>query len=471
MSTQSTVRTRAHGATNCRVGRVTAYRRGKVWYLYYSEHGKRVRRRVGSSLAEAKQLAAQVNGQLAIGARAMLSFEPVSIDELRRRWLEHHEHVLRSSLATIRRYRAATDHLLRFDGRLHPMRSADRMTASDVERFVRFLREVKVTPNGHPNTAKRHLRDRGIVFILEACRALFNYAARHRHLPPYHENSFAQIDVERIPIEDAKPFVDLTEHQERALLEACDDWQFPIFTTLFLTGLRPGELTHLLLPDDVDLDEGWLWVHNKPALGWRVKTRNERVIPLVPELVEVLRIVCGMRGSGTLFCRRRFWQGDQPPLAGRSRSELQAELDRRARQIIGVGPESSERVCRQAAARSIWRDLGAIRPDRIREEFMRLTRRIGMPEVTAVKTTRHMFATCLQDANVDPLIRNELMGHAPSGLGAANRGLGMTAVYTHTRPETLRRQLQGALNSRPAVSVALRWLDKQRKREEHRETA
>jgi len=33
----------------------------------------------------------------------MLSFSPVGIPELRQRWLDHHEHVLRSSIATIRR--------------------------------------------------------------------------------------------------------------------------------------------------------------------------------------------------------------------------------------------------------------------------------------------------------------------------------------------------------------------------------
>ena len=35
-----------------------------------------------------------------------------------------------------------------------------------------------------------------------------------------------------------------------------------------------------------------------------------------------------------------------------------------------------------------------------------------LKEVTAPKTLRHTFATILQDGNVDPLIRNELMGHA-----------------------------------------------------------
>ena len=84
---------------------------------------------------------------------------------------------------------------------------------------------------------------------------------------------------------------------------------------------------------------------------------------------------------------------------------------------------------------------------------------MGMPEITAPKTLRHTFATCLQDANVDPLIRNELMGHAPSYAAFGGLGLGMTAVYTHTRPETKRQQLEGALKMRPADALVAAWRD------------
>ena len=106
----------------------------------------------------------------------------------------------------------------------------------------------------------------------------------------------------------------------------------------------------------------------------------------------------------------------------------------------------------------MWRDLSAIKTDRIRVEFMRLTRRIGVPETTAPKLLRHLFATGLQEANVDPLVRNELMGHSPGGNRGNGTGLGMTATYTHTRPETRRKQLESAMVSRPAVEVARAWL-------------
>jgi hypothetical protein len=58
--------------------------------------------------------------------------------------------------------------------------------------------------------------------------------------------------------------------------------------------------------------------------------------------------------------------------------------------------------------------MGGLKNEVIRNEFIDLTSRIALGHVTAPKTLRHTFATILQDANVDPLIRNELMGHVPS---------------------------------------------------------
>ena len=50
----------------------------------------------------------KINAQLEVGAPSALGFEPISIADLRQRWLDHHEHVRRSSLETIGRYRSAT---------------------------------------------------------------------------------------------------------------------------------------------------------------------------------------------------------------------------------------------------------------------------------------------------------------------------------------------------------------------------
>ena len=281
-----------------RVGRVSYYLRGKVWYLRYHEDGNRRQVRSGYDRAATRHLAAQLNAQLENGAPAATSFEPITIPELRRRWLEHHEHVVRSSVATIGRYRTATDHLLRFAARSSSIKRTSNFRPAHAEQFVVDLRGLEVAPNGHENAKRRPLRDKGVKFVLEVCRTMFNFALKRRHLPPYTDNPFTVIGIDRIPVEDAAPIVDLTPAQERELLEKCDDWRLPIFLTLTLTGLRPGELTHLLLPDDLDLENGWLHVRNKPRLGWQVKTRNERRIPLIGELRDVLAVLVGNRRTG-----------------------------------------------------------------------------------------------------------------------------------------------------------------------------
>ncbi|MBM3983785.1 MAG: hypothetical protein FJ304_26670, partial [Planctomycetes bacterium] len=205
-----------------RVGKVSGYLRGRVWYLCYFENGKRRRPRAGGERDAARQLAAQVNSQLETGAPSALSFELIGIPDLRTRWLEHHEQVRRSSVQSIARYRTATDHLLRFLDE-HQVRHASQFTATHAAEFVHYLRTIRVSPNGHANTPKRPLLDKGVRYVLECCRALFNHAARRRHLPPYVENPFATVEIDRIPVETARVIELLTPDQERAFLGAGDE--------------------------------------------------------------------------------------------------------------------------------------------------------------------------------------------------------------------------------------------------------
>lgn len=439
-----------------RIGKVKGYRRGQIWYLCYHEGGQRRRPRVGSTRDEAERVAAEVNGQLSGGTPTSLGFEPVAVHELRRRWLEHHEHVRRSSVATVNRYRAATDHLLAFVRDVRPTAQAAHFTPAVAESFVRYLRTVEVSPNGHRNSQRRRLMDQGVKYVLHCCATLFNYAAKHRHLPPYSPNPFAALEIDRMPVEDAKPILLFDAEQERRFLHACDDWQFPVFLTLMLTGLRPGELCHLLA-EDLQLagDEPALRVVNRPRLGWQVKTRNERVIPLLPVLRGVLLHATGGRAGGPAFTRP-----GHRALENRTATELERSLSEmvdREQDRLGRALERKERL---SVARSLWWEMGALREDRLRTEFIRVGANASLPPVTMPKVLRHGFATSLQDGNVDPLIRNQLMGHVPAQQRGAGGGLGMTAVYTHSRAETVRRQLTLALAPRAAAAAATAWLSK-----------
>ena len=444
--------------TTFRIGKVRGDLRGKIWYLTYHENGKRLRPKLGPDKEEARQMAARINSQLESHTHSVFNFEPVQIDDLQTRWLNHHEQVLRSSLQTIRRYRAATTHLINFIAHKGVASKTSLFQVGHAEEFVHYLRTIKVAPNGHANSQKRHLLDKGIKYILQCCRSMFGYAIKRRHLSPYAENPFSSLDLDRIPIENTKVISIFSPDQEKEFLEACDDWQFPIFLTLMLTGLRPGELTHLLLPDDLDLNAGMLYVRNKPKLGWQVKTRNEREIPLIDELRDVLKITVGDRVTGPVFLQRRYTSVSvQPELNDYSEKQLEDLLQQRVAQEEADSGKTINRSLWMKLSRTIWRDSGALKTDRIRTEFIKLTKQIDLPQLTAPKSLRHLFATCLQDGNVDPLIRSELMGHSTSATNGASHGLGMTATYTHSRPETKRKQLTDALSFRLAVQIAKLW--------------
>jgi hypothetical protein len=207
-----------------RIGRVSAYEHHGAWWLYYREGGKPIRCKVSATRTEAEQVAAQVNAQLTQGAPTLLAFNPVSVPELRQQFLDYHEQVLRSSVGTVRRYRAATGHLENFAlSRTSPPQAHE----VKAEQFASYLRSIEVAPNGHPNTAKRRLRDKGIEFILQTCRALYTFAGKRHHLPPYAGNPFAELPLNRLKVEDAKPIFVFDAARELAFLRAADSWAFP----------------------------------------------------------------------------------------------------------------------------------------------------------------------------------------------------------------------------------------------------
>jgi hypothetical protein len=168
--------------------------------------------------------------------------------------------------------------LVNFVRDVRPVGLTAHFNPAHAEEFAAYLRKITVAPNGHRNAAKRPLRDKGVKYILEVCRNLFNYAAKRRHLPPYAENPFATIEIERIPVEDAKPFVGFSTQQERMFLEVCDDWQFPVFATLLMTGSRDGHVARGLAMTGV-------YTHSRPET---VRRQLEEAIRARP-VAEVTR--------------------------------------------------------------------------------------------------------------------------------------------------------------------------------------
>lgn len=119
----------------------------------------------------------------------------------------------------------------------------------------------------------------------------------------------------------------------KVTVRRCNAWAFPVHFTLAKTGLRVGELVHLLI-EDLDLEGGWLNVRNKTELGWRIKTGQERVVPLLPEVVAVLRSVLGKRTAGPVFLRE--WLARKRPALAGDRRALELALPLAALDILVV---------------------------------------------------------------------------------------------------------------------------------------
>jgi integrase len=176
-----------------------------------------------------------------------------------------------------------------------------------------------------------------------------------------------------------------------------------------------------------------------------VKTGHGRAIPLVSELVTIMKFVIGSRSQGLVFLHERL--AGKPLLTGGSATLIEV-LSKRCQET----GRNLTRTERHKLACSICRDAGVVSPDEIRNSFCRIMRRLGHPEATCPKSLRYTFATLLQDGNVDPLVRQLTLGHAPTAAG----GLGMTATYTHTRPETQKQQIEQALRRWSASLVLAR---------------
>jgi integrase len=365
------------------------------------------------------------------------------VADLRARFQEHHEGVLKSAVRTLARYAAATRHLENF-ARERQIDDARTVSAAP---FIAYLREIEVSPNGHANTARRKLADKGIRYIAETCRSMYHFGVNFGVLPPGTPNPFSRRSSIPIRVRDAKPIFVFDAIRELAFLTAARPWSFAVHFTLAKTGLRPGELVHLLI-EDVDLQDGWLVVRGKPELGWTTKTNNQRRVPLLPEVAAVLRQLAGDWRSGVLFLRERLaTPGSEAPSLSGTRAELAAEARRR---LAEARDRAGRPLTRREEARvyeRVWADAGAVPVDRVRTSFIRTAGAAGIANATCPKSWRHTFATLLQQANVDLLVRQETLGHRPAAAHAS--ALGMTGVYTHTTADFQRSEIERALRLRP----------------------
>ncbi|HEY3324252.1 MAG TPA: tyrosine-type recombinase/integrase [Planctomycetota bacterium] len=425
-----------------RCGKVAIVQRGEKFWLSYIEDGQTIRRPVGCSLDDAQSAAAQVNAQLHQHAPTLLGFKPIAPREFLQQWLDYHEFVAHSSVATIDRYRAAAGHFIDYlAGRA--VKSLDRITVDVARGYAKHLRTKQIAPNGHPHTKRRLMKDKTVIFCMEVARTLLNRAAKDRHLPPYWQNPFADMRLDHIRVMDAKPVIPLSAEEESAFWHACCPWAARLFAVIAYSGMRPGEAASLMI-DDVDFNAGTLLIRGKTEFLIATKTRNVRAVPMTPEMRTALMQAIGTRTAGPVFLTP---SQTAPEITGQHPDELAkrfAAFMNREQQRLASSGIAWSRAQQHRAAKRGWKRLGGLRAQGIRRAYIRTMRKAGLSGRTCVKDFRHSWATTLQAAGADPFARRDMLGHT---------GLEQTGQYTHTSVTTLKNEAERARATR-SVAVA-----------------
>ena len=418
-----------------RVGKVTIYKRGETYSVYYRQGGISLRRKVDGNLAAARATAHKILTSLDENRPSQVDYARTSPTDFVSGYLAFVADVQKLSLWTHDRYRAALERLLDFC-RSFQIGSIDAIEPATVERFVGWLRSTKRARNGSAKGKKKDAYQLGgVKFILSTCRTAFAWAMRRRMLPPFSENAFASSGMDRLKDRRVESSARVfSAEQERAFFAACDDWQRPLFSVLASYGLRVGELTHLQV-EDVDWTAQQFVICSKPWLYWFVKTGRERRLPLVPATLPLFRALIGDRTTGFVCLNREtISRRSKPrgfadvPNAFRRRVEL------RLGEFMAANPDANERQQKKVAV-NLARDCGQIPERRMRSELMKLTETIGCPEYTRVHDLRHLFTTRAQSAGVNPLVVQEMLGHTT---------LEMTKRYSHFGIEDRREALSRA---------------------------
>jgi hypothetical protein len=144
-----------------RVGKVTIYKRGEVYYLYYRQGGISHRRRVDGNLAVARATSYKVADALNERRTSPIAYIRTSPEKMVEGFLDAVANVQKLALRTQDRYRAALD---RFKDFCQAVRvgTIDVVEDTTVEDFVRWLRGQKRARNGSAKGKKDIYKTGGI---------------------------------------------------------------------------------------------------------------------------------------------------------------------------------------------------------------------------------------------------------------------------------------------------------------------
>ena len=264
-----------------RVGRARVYRRGRVWYLAYYEQGKRRQPRVGPDRMSPGEWRPRSTANLRSGPPV-----PCASSRSRRRatqrWLSHHEYVRRLRCRQSAATALPPNTCWPFCVASGPARP--RLTSvRNMPRICRDTSRQTGSPRmGTQRPANGSSRTRASSSFSRLAGPI-QLCVRDNGTSPLRRQTVSRdrggADAGRRSSAGRRS---LKPSRKKQFLEACDDWQFPVFLTFShgaaSRGTRPSADRRRFGPGN-----GVARIRNKPRLGVarsRLERRTFRVIPV-----------------------------------------------------------------------------------------------------------------------------------------------------------------------------------------------
>lgn len=334
--------------------------------------------------------------------------------------------------ATVSRYRSALEHYSHFAEIPDTRRrcpTVNRINKEFALNFGIYLKQIRVSPNGHPNTEKKPLRSTR--FIESVVRSMLRWASDPHGgalLGDGFSNPFACLGRKTDTVHDdlfGEP--DITREMAAEFLNVCDEYQLPIFAVLVFYGLRPSELCFAFRED---LNNDWLRIACRPEIGYHTKGRRDKRLPLTGPIRTLLSCESN---HGLLFVRRTVADGRVvPSLKNASEATLNREFASRCEK------EKSRDASRRHAIRDrLVAEAGGINYDRIQNEYQNIAASLNWQPAATLKDFRHLFNTSMQNAGMPEFYRRYLLGQSP----------GRSALVNYTHLNQLRKQYERAVQS------------------------
>lgn len=257
-----------------------------AYYLEWWDGGRRLREVAGETASQAIAAQRRKQIELAGGAQQEPEVKPQiedkpkstsSIADAKKIFLAHIQAHSPDKPETVRRYSQVIEHFERLLGHKKNVEAINRADIDDYK--IRRQQEQSLRH-------KRLITPPTINFEVSTLRTFFYYLINERGVKT--ENPCARFKHLR----DAKNKAcrrppTYNQAQLDALFAQTDKFEKAVFGTLLLTGLRKREL-YFLTWRDVDLTTATLRVSGEGKIGFSPKDYEERVIPLPPDLVDLL---------------------------------------------------------------------------------------------------------------------------------------------------------------------------------------